>query len=142
MNSTGYTALKARIGQGLGLGSLFSPFDGSPAAFQSLTGEQQLAFTAAVKEYVRTHPTEFEPAQIAAASLGDVASLDTYGVGDALESFAGEIGDQAVSINDNLNPFSAKNRGWVLGAVAVGVLIYFVGPPIIAALRAPTKAAK
>lgn len=65
---------------------------------------------------------------------------EEFGITDAAKTFAGEVGNQIVSLNDNLNPFSEKNRKWVLTVVVVGALIYFVGPPLVRAfLESKTK---
>ena len=58
-----------------------------------------------------------------------------YSFTDGVSDFVEEVGNQAVDLNNNLNPFSEKNRKWVLGVAAVGVLAYFLLPVVINALR-------
>ena len=131
--------VSALVGRQLGYGSSYG---GTVAEFRELTGEQQLALTSAVKAYIREHPADFAATVQTVANLADVAPLEQYTALDAAESFVTGVAEEAASINDNLNPFSAKNRGWVLGVVAIGVILYFAGPAIVAALRAPVKSAK
>jgi hypothetical protein len=54
---------------------------------------------------------------------------------DAAGIFVGEMGNQAVDLNAKLNPFSERNRGWVLGAAVAGLAVYFLAPLALAALR-------
>lgn len=136
-----FRALRSRIGTELGFGGLFAPFDGSPAGYEALDPADRIRLTNALADYIRTHPAAFDPVQIAVAARVDIAPPETYGAADAFGDFFGEVGAQASDLNQTLNPFSARNRGWVLGVVAVGVILYFAGPAIVAALRAPVKAA-
>ena len=132
------------VGDEMGLGSWLSPWGGTPAEYSALGDAEKIELTNRMRAYIRDNPAEFAATvvQVANSGTGTIEAPDTYGLADALGDFTGELGNQAVSLNDNLNPFSAKNRGWVLGVVAVGVILYFAGPAIVAALRAPVKAAK
>jgi|GEM_PF-4241649 len=136
--------LRKQIGDAMGLGSLFSQWTGTASDYASLSDSQKIELTNRMRAYIRSHPGEFSAAavQVANAGSGVIEAPSDYGIGDALADFTGELGNQASAINDNLNPFSGKNRGWVLGVVAVGVILYFAGPAIVAALRAPAKVAK
>jgi len=136
--------LRKQIGNAMGLGSWLSPWTGTAADYAALSDAQKIELTNRMRAYIREHPAEFAATvvQVASAGSGVIESPSYYGVGDAFADFASGVGEQVVDLNDNLNPFSEKNRGWVLGVVAVGVILYFAGPAIVAALRAPAKAAK
>lgn len=112
-------------------------FDGSLTEFSALPIAQQSAISNGMKEYMRAHPTEFTSNQLVFANGANFSTseAESYGLFNAAGDFVSEVGNQAVSLNDNLNPFSEKNRKWVLGVVAFGALLYFVGPAIIAALK-------
>lgn len=139
------TELSSRIGAEMGLGSWFAPWTGTPAEFERLSLGNRIELTNRMRAYVREHPSEFPAAVVAVARSGSgtISAPDSYTAADALGDFFGEMGAQAADINAKVNPFSAENRGLVLGAVALGLLLYFVGPRLIEAAAATKgKAAK
>ena len=137
------TALRRAVGESIGLGSWLSPYDGTAAATAALSDADRLALHRELLVWASANPGQFSDIQLAALrKLAAWTPADPYTLADAAADFVGEIGTQASDLNETLNPFSARNRGYVLAAVAVGLVLYFAGPSIIAALRAPVKAAK
>lgn len=61
--------------------------------------------------------------------------LETQSLVDAAGIFFDEMGNQAVLINESVNPFSESNRKWVIYLAAAGVLAYFIAPVVIDAIR-------
>lgn len=131
--------LRAQIGNQLGFGSIFGAFEGSAASYSALSADDQVRLTNAMKAYIRDHPADFTTAQKQVAASPDIGAIDPYTWADAVGDFTAEVADQAVDLNETLNPFSARNRGYVLAAVAIGLVLYFAGPAIIQALRKPAK---
>lgn len=138
------TELRRLKGLEMGLGSWFSPWTGTAAEFERLSLADRVELTNRMRAYIRENPAEFPAAVVTVAHSGTGATSapDSYGITAAAADFFGEISDQAADLNQTLNPFSERNRGYVLAAVAVGLVLYFAGPAIIAALRAPAKAGK
>ena len=61
--------------------------------------------------------------------------LKDYTMTEKVGDFFEEVGNQAVSINDSVNPFSEKNRKYILAVATVGILAYFLLPVIVKAFR-------
>lgn len=123
--------LRAKIGTELGYGGWFSSFGGTAAEYEALSADEKITLTNAMREYIRANPTEFTSTQVTVASSGggvDIPLTDSYTVGDAASDFLTAAADEAVSINESVNPFSATNRKWVLAAVVAGAAIYFLAP--------------
>lgn len=136
--------LSKLVGDQMGLGSWLSPWGGTPAEYSDLDDATKIELTNRMRAYIREHPADFTAAQVSLANSGAgyTEAPDANGLGSDIATFFGEVGNQAADLNQTLNPFSERNRGYVLAAVAVGLVLYFAGPSIIAALRAPVKAAK
>ncbi|HQF38258.1 MAG TPA: hypothetical protein PK322_03985 [Opitutaceae bacterium] len=132
------------VGNEMGLGSWLSPWGGTPAEYSALDAATQIELTNRMRAYIREHPADFAPAVVAVASSGAgyTEAPDANGLGSDLATFFGEVGAQAADLNQTLNPFSERNRGYVLAAVAVGLVLYFAGPQIVAAIRKGARAAK
>ena len=129
------TSLRATLGQSLGYGS---GFDGSPLAYSQLSADQQLALVNRLKAYILAAPDQFNATQLALAGRPPLELTTDYTVGEQVADFFGEMGNQAVDLNANINPFSERNRGWVLGAAVAGLAVYFLAPLALAALRKTT----
>lgn len=111
--------------------------------YASLSAQQQADVTNAVARYIVSRPDEFTPAQVANAQRvidkGGAQGPIEYTFGQAAKDFAGEALNQAVSINEAVNPFSESNRGSLLTRItivaAVAAVLYFAGPKLIEAAR-------
>lgn len=66
--------------------------------------------------------------------------LENYSLGDAVQTFTEEFANQAVQINDALNPFSEANRKIVFWLAVLGVGAYFLAPVIVQAIAASKNA--
>ena len=137
---TELTALRAVLGQSLGLGSWMIPCDGSPAATAALSDADRRRLYAAIVAWSEGNPGRLSPIQVSAArNLAAMESVQPYTAGDAAAEFFAELGDQAASINENVNPFSATNRAWILGAVVAVAAVYFLAPVVIQALQSQSR---
>lgn len=105
---------------------------GKPLARGDLSADQSQKVRDAEALYIQAHPSDFSTASNTVAN--EVASSGIIGRALADDSFTSEIGTfvdevgkQAVDLNNNLNPFSARNRGYVLAIllVAGGVFVYY-----------------
>lgn len=97
-------------------------------------------------DYIITNGSGFTLSQIEWAKKRRASSLyntpiEEYSVGDAVSDFGNEFANQAVQINEAVNPFSESNRGKILWLAVAGVAIYFLAPVIIKAI-AENKAAQ
>lgn len=133
---TDLAQLNRRLAAELGLPTYNQPSELSAAQLARLTN--------AVHAYIVAHPAEFSETQVmlaqnARARGGIPEGEIEYTVGQAAKDFAGAVFDQAVSINDAVNPFSERNRGSLLARITViaGVVavLYFAGPALIGAVR-------
>jgi hypothetical protein len=123
LNTMTIQDLRKQEGQKLGYGSFLSPFDGSAAAYSALSPS------------IRANPSEFDPAAVATSSRWRGGPLDEYTTGEKISDFFGEVGNQAASINNAVNPFSEGNRKWFLAVAVIGVAAYFLAPVIIRAIQ-------
>lgn len=112
------TELRAQIGQAMGFGHWWAPFDGSVAAYADLEAADQVALTQKFLDYIKAHPDQFDYATAQAASQMNVQQIDTSS--DALGVFVDAVADQA----EDLNPFSERNR---TKTAAVLIIIASIG---------------
>jgi len=66
--------------------------------------------------------------------------LEGYSIGDAVQDFSSEFANQAIKINDSLNPFSENNRRIIFWFAVIGGAAYFLAPVIIQAIAASKNA--
>ena len=125
--------LRRAAGDSLGL-SFTYPSELSPAERETLYDRMADMANASPKDY---EAIVVQWAEKRRASPFYMQPIVTYSVGDAVADFAGEIGNQAVTINDAVNPFSEANRGKVLVVLAVALV---VGVAIYAYRLAPQPA--
>lgn len=96
------------------------------------TFEQRVAYEKALAEFIAAHPAAFDAQDMATArdvSQKDYGALSSpdFSFGD----FGGALLDQGAAINDDLNPFSEKNRRVLYWAVFAGVALWALGPVVI-----------
>lgn len=63
------------------------------------------------------------------------APLENYGVADAVSDFTEEFGNQAVRINESVNPFSEGNRNKLLWIGVAVFAAYILVPVVVKAFR-------
>jgi len=107
------------------------------------TYEQRTNYNKALAAYIAANPSLFSEMDLITAK--DVQNTDygfvsDYSYSDAFADFKSELGNQVVSINNTVNPFSEENRSKLFIALAAGLIIYFVAPVIIEAFRKPSTA--
>jgi hypothetical protein len=56
--------------------------------------------------------------------------IKEYTLTQKISDFGEEVVNQAVSINENINPFSQSNRGKLFTLVVAGLAVYFLAPVI------------
>lgn len=104
------------------------------------TYEQRTEYNKALASYIAGNPSLFSAQDLVTAK--DVQNTD-YGIlqdtTPKFEDFISEVGNQVVSLNNDLNPFSEKNRKYVLISIGIGLFVYFVGPVLIEAFKQKTK---
>lgn len=125
----------------------FTTWYGSPKLFVDLTGPQQSAVTDRMSEYIVENAESFPAETVARAqkwvSSGIVGQPYANNSIEAnVSDFLDEVGNQTVSLNEALNPFSEKNRGMVLGVVIGGLALYYIGPVLIEAFLTAKAGAK
>lgn len=114
----------------------FTTWYGRTKEPNELTGPELSALADATARYVVAHLSMFDASQELAArrhlnsGMVGVQYEDTS-AGAAIGEFFTEVGNQASDLNSNVNPFSDRNRRFVLWAVAVGVGLYFILPRIL-----------
>lgn len=117
---------------------------GMPENYSDLSAQDQVNVTNAMMQYIVDHSELFDPANVDQAQkyinsgIQNVPLKDTS-VSATLSDFGSAIADQAVSLNNNLNPFSEQNRKLTYFLVVGGVLLYFVGPLILDAIKEAKK---
>jgi len=109
-------------------------------ASRDFTYEQQIAYNKALAAIVAKYPDRFPATSVDTAKkvlVKQYEPLDSYSLAEAAKDFAKEVGNQAVDINDRLNPFSVPNRAatgstlkWLVIAVAVGAFAVYFGPAL------------
>ncbi len=112
---------------------------GSPKAYIDLTPQEQVNVTNAMNQYVVQNPSQFTDAQVGIATNWVqnqvTAPLADTSLTAEVSDFFDEVGNQASSLNQNLNPFSEQNRKYILWIVVAGAAIWYLTPHIINSLR-------
>lgn len=120
------TELRAATGRALGFGD---DFDGTPAAYSTLSLDSQIALTNAMKAAIRANPAGYSAGAVAIAQTADISPPEAYSLGQKVADFFGEMEHQA----QELNPLSTVNRKalftilGIVAAVAAGAYFYAKG---------------
>lgn len=113
----------------------YTSFLGDPKTYSDLSASEQIKVTNDMDSYIVANPGEFTADQVAKASkvtsAGGITATSDYTLADAAGDFGNEVANQAVAINNDLNPFSEQNRKTVFFLVLSGLFVYFVGPILI-----------
>jgi len=109
-------------------------------ASRDFTYEQQIAYNKALAAIIAKYPNRFPANSVDTAKKvmeKQYEPLESYSLGEAAKDFAKEVGNQAIDINDRLNPFSVPNRAatgsslkWLVIALAVGSFAVYFGPAL------------
>jgi len=114
----------------------FTDWLNNPLAYVDLTAQQQIDVTNGMMKFISQNPSQFTDAQVTQANtylgtgIQNVPLADTSFSSDVL-TFGSAVADQAVSLNNAINPFSEQNRKWVLLVVVLGVGLWVLGPRLI-----------
>jgi hypothetical protein len=129
------TALRAQEGKRI---TGDASFDGTPTAYANATADQRIQITNAMKAYIRANPSEFDASQVQVANTADITLSENYTAGQMVSDFTEEMGNQAVELNNAVNPFSEANRKWILWAAVLIAAAYLILPQLMRA-RAESK---
>lgn len=144
--------LRTKIIADQGYTSIF----GTPKVYADLDAKEQVAVTNAMEAFIVSNPDQFTSDQVATAAKaqqgGGIDIPTDYTVTDATSDFVNEAANQAVDLNNKLNPFSEANRAGTAATVKgyastlvyvaiAGAVVYFVGPVLIGSFL-KNKAAK
>ena len=85
--------------------------------------------------YIHANQGTFSEAEVAWAKKRMASAwyenpITKYTFSEKLSDFTDEAINQAVSLNENINPFSESNRGKLFTLVVAGLAVYFLAPVI------------
>lgn len=107
----------------------------------NLSYEERISFNKELSAEILKFPQSFTESTLAIASRVngqtyrhlDAASFDWSDFGSAIAA-------EGASINNAVNPFSEKNRKWILGVAVAGAAVYFLAPRLIESFAKKTAA--
>ncbi len=129
--------LQQIAGQRLGLKKFTVPAELSMADRELLYDEQA--------RFIQANPKLFGENWIdwgkkRMASAWFETPLESYSLGDAVQTFTEEFANQAIDLNNTLNPFSERNRKLTFWLLVGGAAIYFLAPVIVQTVAASKNA--
>lgn len=122
----------------------FRTWYGALKSPSSLSNEELQTVTTGVASYILAHPDDFAPASVAIAKgRVDFSKSPGYALADnSLAANAGvfvdEVGNQAASLNQSINPFSEQNRKYLLAVVLLAAALWY-GPAVFKLWKARQK---
>lgn len=112
--------------------SFSNPSELSPSDREKLYDEQARI----VLDSPATYPLAFVTwAQKRVKSGVYGTGIEDYSVSEAVKDFTGEFANQAVKINESVNPFSGSNRNKILWIGAAILAAYILLPVVVKAIR-------
>ncbi len=101
---------------------------GAPKAYVDLSAQEQINVTNAMEKYIAAHPSDFSQTQVDISTqtqaAGGITDIQDYTYTQAAQDFGDEVANQAVAINQAVNPFANKTLLYAL--LVAGAIVIFI----------------